>query len=247
MRRLYSAATPCNAGCKYCFSKWNGVYSVQSPFSIERICDREAIIYPCCDGEFFEQYNIVEMTKSIMRKMDKVYLSISTKNSITDRQLRTIIELNDMLQSEGKGFVKFSVSVSNKSKLSEIEPRTTRYEERMDIVRRLVFEGIPSSLTLKPILPFVADEEYFEILEDFCVIVNRVLVGGLYVCTNTPFYEEYVKDRYPIEKREVNWLEEKPAWDYVSDQAKIDRIKQKATELGMTPYDSDADLVASLT
>lgn len=246
MRRLFSATIPCNAGCQYCFSKWNGIYCEQAQFAIERICDREAIIYPCCDGEFFEQNNIIEVTKSIMEKMDKVYLSISTKCPITTTQLRTIIELNDMLQSEGKGFVKFSVSVSNKSKLSEIEPRTTRYEDRIDIVRRLVSEGIPSSLTLKPILPFIADEEYFEILEDFSAIVNRVLVGGLYVCSNTRFYKEYIKDRYPLEKREVNWLSEKPVWDYVNDQAKINRIKQRATELGMTPYDSDADLVASL-
>ena len=246
MRKLYSATTPCKAGCKYCFSKWNGVYAEQPQLSIEHICDGAAIIYPCCDGEFFDQLDIIDATKSIMEKMEKVYVSISTKCAVTDSQLMSIIDLNNFLKNEGKGFVKFSVSISNKSRLSEIEPRTASYEERIDIVRRLVSAGIPSSLTLKPILPFIPDSEYFEILEDFSAVVNRVTVGGLYVCPNTPFYKQYIKDRYSLEKRQVNWLEEKPSWDYVSDLAKITRIKQRATELGMQAYDCDADLVTAL-
>ena len=246
MRKLYSATTPCKAGCKYCFSKWSGIYAEQLQFSIEHNRDKAAIDYPCCDGEFFDQHNIVDVTKSIMKKMEKVYVSVSTKCNVTDSQLKAIIDLNNMLRDENKGFVKFSVSVTNKVHILEIEPQTASYGDRLDIVRRLVSVGIPSSLTLKPILPFIPDEEYYEILEDFSAVVNRVMVGGLYVCPNTPFYENYIKSKYPTGKREVTWLEEKPMWDYVKNPAKIDRIKQKAIELGMSCFDSDAELVASI-
>lgn len=245
MRKLYSATTPCKAGCKYCFSKWDGVYAEQPVLSIEPICEKEAIIYPCCDGEFFDQRNIIDMIKSVMDRMDKVYLSISTKQLLTPERLQTIIELNNLLQYQKKGFVKFSVSLSSKYSTVNIEPGTVGYEERLSIAQRLRDAGIPNSLTLKPILPFIKTDEYFEILNDFSSTTNRILVGGLYVCPETRFYHEYIKGRYQSEKHEVNWLAEKPIWDHIRDEKKITDIKEHAQSLNMLVYESDLDVVKS--
>lgn len=245
MRKLYSAYSHCNAGCKYCFTKWNGVYSEQPLFGVEHLCEKEAVVYPCCDGEFFDQHNYLGIAKSMMENMDKIYFSISTKGVVDDQRLEALVELNKLLSSQNKGFVKFSVSISNKSRIEEIEPGTIPYLDRLEIAKRITNAGIPSSVTLKPILPFISNKEYYEIIEDFSKVTNRVLVGGLYVCPNTKFYQDYIKEQYPTERREVRWLTNKPIWEYVSVPQKIDQIKQFATSLGLQSFDSDIDVVKS--
>lgn len=245
MRKLYSATTRCNAGCKYCFTKWNGIYAEQPLFGLEHTSEKEAIIYPCCDGEFFEQSNYIEIAKNMMENMERVYFSISTKSIVTEQMLEVISELNNLLCSENKGFVKFSISVSNKSQIDEIEPGTLAYIKRLETAQQLVQAGIPSSLTLKPILPFVPDEEYFEIINDFSPIINRMLVGGLYVCPKTQFYSEYINGQHMTEKRQVQWLVGKPTWDYVGDMQKLSRIKEHAACLGIQTFDSDIDVIKS--
>lgn len=245
MRKLFSATAHCNAGCKYCFTKWDNIYSEQRPFGLEHLCSKEAIVYPCCDGEFFDQENYISIAKSMMAEMDKVYFSISTKSVVTDQMLSEISKLNKLLHSEDKGLVKFSVSVSNKTRIDEIEPGTISYSDRLKTAYRFVDAGIPCSLTLKPILPFIHNEEYFEILSDFSSVINRVLVGGLYVCDKTDFYKEYIEEKFNSEKREVMWLENRPVWDYVCDTQKMVQIKKYATQLGLLIFDSDTEVIRS--
>lgn len=245
MRKLYSATAHCNADCKYCFTKWSNTYFEQPPFGVERLCSKEAIVYPCCDGEFFYQKNYIDIAESMMSEMDKVYFSISTKNLVTDHMLSAIAKLNDLLHSENKGFVKFSISVTNKSKIELIEPGTLPYNDRLDTAHRLVATGIPCSLTLKPILPFIPNDEYLEILEDYSPITNRILIGGLYVCPSTTFYRDYIEGKFRSEKRRVLWLENTPIWDYISDPEKMKQIKKYATQRGLQIFDSDVDVIKS--
>lgn len=245
MRKLYSATAHCNAGCKYCFTKWDGIYAEQPVFGVEHTPSKEAVVYPCCDGEFFAQSNYIEIAKSMMKDMDKIYFSISTKSVVTDQMLSTIADLNNLLRSENKGFVKFSISVSNKTQVDVLEPETLTYSKRLETAHQLVSAGIPSSLTLKPVLPFISNEEYFSILSDFSSVINRVLIGGLYVCPNTKFYKEYIEGKYSTEKREVEWLVNKPVWDYVEDANKTEQLKNFGVHLGMQIYDSDIEVIKS--
>lgn len=245
MRKLYSAIAHCNAGCKYCFTKWDHMYSEQLPFGVERLCSREAIVYPCCDGEFFDQKNYIDIAESMMDEMDKIYFSISTKSLVTDQMLFAISKLNELLRSKDKGFVKFSISISNKARINEIEPGTIAYPDRLKIAYRLIDAGIPCSLTLKPILPFIPNDEYFEVLDDFSPVIKRILIGGLYVCPNTKFYKEYIEGKFDSEKREVMWLENRPTWDYVCDPQKMDQIKKYSAQLGLQMFESDTEVIKS--
>lgn len=245
MRKLYSATAHCNAGCKYCFTKWDDMYSEQLPFGMERLCSKEAIVYPCCDGEFFDQENYITIAESMMNEMDKIYFSISTKSPVTDQMLFEITKLNKLLLSESKGFVKFSISISNKTRIEEIEPGTIPYPDRLKTARRIVDADIPCSLTLKPILPFITNDEYFEVIDDFSPVIKRILIGGLYVCPNTKFYKEYIEGKFDSEKREVMWLENRPIWDYVYDAQKVESIRKYASQLGLQMFDSDIEVMKS--
>lgn len=245
MRKLFSANSRCKAECAYCFAKWSGIYSKQPIFEQEIIEEREAIIYPCCDGEFFEQQNYLCITKSIMDKMEKVYISISTKKRIEPNMLAALTDLNKKLTDNNKGFVKLSISLSNKERIPEIEVGTLSYNERLKMLRNIALTDMPTAVTIKPILPFIPVQEYFSIIDDIAPIVDRVLLGGLYVSPDTDFYKEYIDGKYITEKREVTWLTGKPVWDYVASADQIEQIRKYAIHKGLLTFDSDIELIRS--
>lgn len=82
-------------------------------------------------------------------------------------------------------------------------------------------------------------------MQDFSPVINRVLIGGLYVYKESEFFSKYISNMYQIEKRDVKWLTHNPTWDYVCDTKQISLIKQYAVKHGITPFDSDTDLIKS--
>lgn len=248
MRKFYSAKVPCNAGCQYCFAKWHEIYKEMSQIDSEIISDKESIIYPCCDGEFFEQQHLIDAVKKIASEMNRVYVSVSTKKHFTDENISTLAQLHCNLVQQKKGFVKLGISLSSKSMLSEIEPKTMSYSERLETARRIAAAGIPIGLTIKPVLPFITAEEYCDIIEDFSKYTKRVLVGGLYVNKQSSFYSKYLpqySNKY-IQKRTVEWLAARPAWDYIEDAEQMATIHQFCKKRKIDIFDSDIDLIRSI-
>ncbi len=247
MRILYSASSPCRAGCKYCFAKWRDIYPGQptlGEINPEKD-EKKAIIYPCCDGEFFDQHNLVKMVEEYAQSMEKVYVSISTKQHMTEKNLYELVQLNNDLITANKGFVKFSISISNKTMLDEIEPGTMPYSERLGLAKCISETGIPNSLTLKPILPFISEDEYFEIIDDFSLYFRHILVGGLYVNQNSDFFLKYIAGKWDATPRSVEWITDAPKWDYIADESKISAIRDFSSNRNLHVYDSDTDLIKS--
>lgn len=247
MRKFLSANIPCEAGCKYCFAKWDG-YNRQSNlgFQRENVDPDRVILYPCCDGDFFDQVELVEKIKHYTEFHKKVYVSLSSKIRPTEEKIMQLLELHEWLVKSNRGFVKFAISLSNRTMLDEIEPATMSYEERIKFASYINSLGLPLSLTIKPVLPFIAEEEYDSILKDFSPYLNRVLIGGLYVNKNSSFYADYLYNDYICTKRKVEWLLDHPDWDYVEDAELMKKIKVFAQKLGMQVYDSDFSVVKSL-
>lgn len=246
MRKLYSANTPCHAGCQYCFASWKDIYDGQPLIQTASLDNDSTVLYPCCDGELFEQTDIINTIKKLSSHPRKIYVSVSTKRRITVEEIDYLVALDKWLKENNKGFVKFSVSVSTKSRGEEIEPCATSYEERLLIAEQLKNAGILTSLNIKPILPFISQQEYFEILRDFSRYINHVMLGGLYVNPSSSFYKTYIKDRFDCTKRKVCWLDKCPEWYYVEDKLKTQKITEYATELGMQVYQSDEDFINTI-
>ena len=114
MRKLYSANTPCHAGCQYCFARWNDIYDGQPLFENVIFDNDSIILYPCCDGEFFEQNNIINKIKDLTNNLQKVYISVSTKRNLSSEETKCLISLNKWLRNSGKGFVKTTASLRYK-------------------------------------------------------------------------------------------------------------------------------------
>ncbi len=246
MRKLYSASKICNSNCKYCFANWNDIYSRHSSFTTEAIDDKKAIIYPCCDGEFFMQRISIDEIKSFCESMEKVYVSISTKNLMTSEMIQTIVDLNDYLRANKKGFVKFSISITTSSSINEIEPNTLPYHERLNLLNEFSKTDVPLSVTIKPILPFIPTEEYINIIDDCSNYVSCVLLGGLYVNRGTDFFKEYIEGQYKTVMRNVSWLPNNTNWEYVLQDDKIRDIARYVKTKGMSVFESDVDLIESL-
>lgn len=247
MRKFLSASTPCKAGCKYCFAKRDD-YLRQPALKIEQENIRidEIILYPCCDGDFFDQASLVESVKKLADHYKKVYISLSSKIYPSAEHIKQLLDLNTWLSDREKGFVKFAISLSNRTMISDIEPGTMSYESRVSLAKSIKSIGLPLSLTIKPVLPFISEREYFSILEDFSPYLSHVLLGGLYVDQTSSFYRDYIQDCYMCAKRNVVWLSDHPDWDYVEDGEQMKKIEQFAKTLGMKVFTSDSLVVQSL-
>ena len=246
MRNLYSVNNPCQAGCAYCFAKWKDIYTGQPSLETANIDNEGIILYPCCDGELFDQTGVIDKIKDISKDSKKIYVSISTKRMLNQKEFNNILTLNQWLNEHNKGFVKFSVSVSTKTKICEIERSTADYSDRLLLAQKLMCSNIHSSLTLKPVLPFIPSKEYIEIINDFSPYVKYITLGGLYINPKSKFYTEYIQDKYSFTKRKVCWLDNNPDWYYIEDNKKTQQLIEYASNRGIQVHLSDEDLIKSI-
>jgi DNA repair photolyase len=156
-RALFSGTRKCTYGCQYCFAKFRE-YSAEHHLRVlpDHLPMDVSIIYPTCDGEFFTDSHAQNALKRLVHRTTKPLLvSISVKSPITDKNIAYINDINDHLTTMGRGFLKCSISISIKHGLEKIEPHTPRYGQRLDAAHLLALHGIPRSVNLMPILPFV--------------------------------------------------------------------------------------------
>lgn len=241
-RCFVSRNTECPGGCKYCFSKWNNYIKFETPAKI----NNNAIVYPNCDGDMFD--NHFEKLMSDLRKLvDKdISISVSTKFNIRDDYLNELSGLNKTLLENGRGIVKISVSFSCVSAIGEIEKNTASYKERLDLIRRITQLNIPYVTIIKPILPFVDEGDYIQIINDTIEFSPYYLIGDLYVSTDSSFYSEYIKNKYVTEIREVPWNGENGPWPVVVDDEKRQHIREYILSKGGVVFDTDIEVIEYL-
>lgn len=246
MRVLLSTNIPCKSGCKYCFAKWDSYKPLDKlPLAQMKVDKESLILYPCCDGDCFYQTELAQRVEQLASDFQQVYVSISSKTFPSDEQIVQWRNLHQELVMNKKGFLKFAISISNRSMLDEIEPGTMPYEDRLKLTQIIKGIEIPLSLTLKPVLPFIAEKEYRAILADFRPYIKNVLIGGLYADKTTDFYARYLT-AYRSTKRKVSWIPGSPEWEYIEDATLIDKIKEDAEHLDMQVFFSDRDLIESI-
>ena len=241
-RCFVSKNAECTGMCKYCFSKWNNYVKFENP---KEICDN-TIIYPNCDGDMFDDYfeELIQYLKEISDR--NVSVSVSTKFNIKDEQLKKLIELYEILQKRNKGIVKVSISFSCLSEIGDIEKNTAFYEERIKLVKRIRQYGLPYVTIIKPILPFIDEKEYYQIIDDTIEFSPYYLIGDLYVSPDTKFYNTYIKNKYPTELRNVLWNGENGPWNVVIDNEKKQHIIDYIISRKGLVFDTDEDVMTYL-
>jgi hypothetical protein len=133
--------------------------------------------------------------------------------------------------------LKVAISFSNRNFIGDFEPGTASYERRLLNLKLLSAAGIPTSVTIKPILESCSADEYGEILADCSPFIKAVTVGGEYLDATS------VGLAHGVIKKPVTWLQGHPIWPATEDRGKIDQIGAIARDLGISVFESDASIV----
>jgi DNA repair photolyase len=248
-RAFFSGNRDCKLGCRYCFAKFDNYVSEtpHTPYS-SSIPDDVGILYPSCNGDFFSDSIVRDALKQTVYETDKrILVSISIKSRLALGQAQELAEMNAKLARDRRGLVKCSVSITTKNHLEEYEPRAARYGQRLDSLELLAEAGVPRSVNLKPVLPFIGVEEYQAIVDDCAVYSDVFLLGGLYLDGSSAFGRKIAKD-FPllIGKRQVEWLPGRPVWQYCADEKQIASVRGHIRSKGKKACDSDIDVVQYL-
>ena len=249
-RILLSNERKCPFECSYCFAELD-CYAQQKPRmltinSLNLESESPVIIYPSCDSELTLDEQNLRILKDIISSHRYPILSFSTKRKLSDSQLDKLATLNQLLK-EKESFLKVSVSLSNKNRLGVIEKKASTYQERLETIERIQQKNIISSVNIKPILPFIALDEYFEIVDDFSNYTKFFMLGSLYIDKNTSFGNEVINN-YPswICSRNVSWLPDKPDWLVCENKTLLKDIRDRIISNGALCFDSDISLINKL-
>ncbi len=200
-------------------------------------------MYPNCDGNAFDNHwnELIEKTKMLSAK--NIVVSISTKFDISDNILKSLEEVNQLLQ-KNKGMLKISVSFSCEKSIGFYEENTATYSERLNLIKKLVERKIPYCTIIKPILPFIDFMEYKKIIDDTKGFCQYYVVGNLYIDINSEFYQKFIKNKdYLIKERSVSWNGKNGAWKMVVDDELKSKIKEYIIYLGGKVFESDKDAI----
>lgn len=237
----------CPFGCSYCFARFTQYRksdSFAALFTNFRDLPPADFLYPDCDGDLFASKSWFEV---LGRLAGMPYsISLSTKDHLSTAQVEAALELQEHLRRRGK-FLKIGVSFSTKNSVDDIEPKTPRYDLRLASLKQLAAFGIPTALVLRPLLPEVSTAEYREILVDAKEFTDYVLLGEEWLDSQDPrpLLGE-ARGLARIEPSRVRWLEGSPKWVKRGIQGRTAELSEIASMLGLKPFDSDLDLMASL-
>jgi DNA repair photolyase len=247
MKRAFLSYTrgKCKNECLYCFGRWNIEHA---NFDCLTDFNENIIIYPLCDNDISD----LEDSGAILDYLEKC-LSIQSKYSIISVSTKTDLPLSFIEQVRNinrlyvnRGFIKLSVSFSSKNYISVLEPGSASYRERISLLKNISEYSIPTSVILKPILPFVDIREYFELVSDINKYTNAVILGDLYVDSHDKFYKEYIQNKYTVTERKVSWLKNLPVWSVVESTEIIGALKNYISSIGIKHYDSDSEHLCSI-
>lgn len=249
-RQLFTGTRKCPYRCSYCFAKFDGYAAVKphATFDARPAYNGGLVLYPSCDSEFFlDSAAHDELTRLIKETDDSVRVSISVKSPLKAHQIDYLEDVNAELIGRRRGFVKCSYSFAAKHGLDTIEPGTPAYSMRVSSLRDVARRGIPTSVNLKPVLPFVAAAEYEEIIRETVPYAGAFLLGGLYFDPATDLGRRVMLEYGGnVTHRAVNWLQSKPVWHYCEVPAQMHDIASAVEALGGQAFRSDLDVVEFL-
>jgi DNA repair photolyase len=108
---------------------------------------------------------------------------ILTKSDLVLRDLDLLAEVNRV-----RAYVSFTITIADDELAVKVEPRASLVSHRFEAMRQLAARGIPTGITMMPILPFLADD-----VANVTQIVERgVDCGASYII---PWFGMTMRDR----------------------------------------------------
>lgn len=244
-RLLFSIdARRCPFGCTYCFARFDSYSPTLTLNEVENdlsILEGVDIVYPACDSDLFgrKDYAQVLHRSAALRRS----ISLSTKALLRDEHLQGLNETKMKLPETAA--LKVGISISLKHQIAMTEPRASAYAERIASLKRLRRYRIENCLVLRPLLPDVTRDEYYEILDDAEGSTDRVLLGDEWL-EGEPTPEELASDGRELRHEAVSWLQGSPLWPKRVDHELHAAVAAYARDLGYRVFESDLDVMADV-
>lgn len=173
----------CEHGCIYCFARPSHAYLDLSPgldFESKLFAkpDAPALLraelskrgYACSPiafGTNTDPYQPIERDWRITRACIEVLTECNHPLSITTKSDRVLHDLDLIAPMAAKGLVAVTLSVTtlDPAIARTLEPRAAHPEKRLAAIQKLRAAGVPTSVSLSPIVPQITDHEMEHILE----------------------------------------------------------------------------------
>jgi DNA repair photolyase len=175
--RSVNAYRGCEHGCVYCFARPSHAYLNLSPGK-----DFESRLYakpdapallraelmrstykvaPLALGTNTDPYQPIEKRFRITRGILEVLSEFDHPVTITTKSARVVddIELLALMASKQLSAVVLSVTTLDQSLASILEPRASAPAKRLEAIQRLTSAGIPTRVSISPVIPGITDHE----------------------------------------------------------------------------------------
>lgn len=241
-----SSFTKCPLGCIYCFvdnPEFIGLPIIKNTgFEIQFQNSAEIeVIQPACDIELF-------LVKDWETKLEKIAkfgksVSISTKSKLTKTIIVTLKRINEMLLQSGN-ILNIAVSITTFSDYwKDIECNAPSPVERLDSLKRLFDNNLPTSVSIRPLYPFLKDNELKKLVEFTYPFTYGYLSGPLYLTEAMKKYLLLNGMSYKVEKKNVEWLPNNPLMEFLSNPTLENTLNTLANEKGLLVFENNVEAV----
>lgn len=166
----------CEHGCVYCYARPSHAYHDLSPgldFETKLFAKpnaakllRDALAKPgykpapIAMGTNTDPYQPIEQRYQITRQVLEVCLETRHPVTITTKSARVVRDLDLLEQLAALDLVAVCVSVTSLDPVlsSLLEPRASSPAKRLDALNQLVAAGVPSHVSVAPVIPSITDE-----------------------------------------------------------------------------------------
>ena len=181
--RSINAYRGCEHGCVYCFARPTHAYHDLSPgldFETRLFAkpDAPALLRaelskpnyraaPIAMGTNTDPYQPIEGDWRITRALIKILAETRHPLTITTKSDRVVRDIDLLAPMAEQGLVAVAVSVTslNPAIARTLEPRAPHPERRLAAVAKLAAAGIPTYVSVSPVIPAITDHEMEHILE----------------------------------------------------------------------------------
>jgi DNA repair photolyase len=175
------------------------------------------------------------------------HVNFSTKALLGEAQITALREIREKIQASGRTLSAL-ISVSCWESAGEVEPHTPSPAERMLTIARLKEINVPAFISVRPVLPHIADREYERMVEEgLRAHCDGFILGPLYADERgrfVRFIPAGVLSGIPAKTGGVPWSAHQPRWTRYEDSIRLERLGQMIAEKGGRVFVSSADAMA---
>ncbi|HZF45770.1 MAG TPA: PA0069 family radical SAM protein [Sphingomonadaceae bacterium] len=180
--RSINAYRGCEHGCAYCFARPTHAYLDLSPgldFETKLFAKPDAArllretlgkkgykVQPIAMGTNTDPYQPIEAHYRITRQILEICLETRHPALITTKSDRVLLDLDILAEMAANNLISISISVTSLDPhLSRtLEPRATTPSRRLAALARLSAAGVPTHVSVAPVIPAITDGEMEAIL-----------------------------------------------------------------------------------